>query len=454
MAFNVGDLFAKGSIAEQLVVWDVLGQLAQPLLAPMLQTIASEVFQLDPNVPVSADVLARLVARGLLDEADGINEAGKTGIGEPQFRKLVADASHAPDLAAVISGYHRGLIPADSATPDQPSLSGALLDAGLRPDWVPIVRELALQIPSASDYLNAYLQGQISEADARAGWAVNGMRPDDFGWMFDANGTAPTPDMLGTMANRGIVPWDGDGPESVSFHQGFLEGPWRNKWAAPMRQLMQYLIPPRSVTAMVRAGALTDARAIALYKAAGMDPADAAAMLAEAHHSRSAAAKDLSEAQVIALYKQHKITDAKAVQLLQGLKYSAENAQLLVSLANVAKADAHLTAATNKVHSRYVAHKISLEAAKSALNELHYPPDQAAELLALWELERGVNVAQLTEPQIVTAWGYGVIDQPTAVAELAAIGYTAWDAWLLLSNKNKGPLPDEPAKTTGVGQLP
>jgi hypothetical protein len=453
MAFDFGKVFKSGSVAEQFVVWQVLAQLAEAILAPAWQTVANETWQLDPNLPVPPDVLARLVNRGLLPMADGINEASKTGTGEPQFRKLVTDAGHTPDLAAVISAYHRGLIPADSGDPAAPSLDTALRDAGIRADWVPVVRELALQLPTAADYLNAYLQGQISESDARAGWAVNGMRPDDFGWMFDANGTAPTPDMAGTMANRGIIPWTGDGPDSVSFHQAFLEGPWRNKWAGPMRQLMQYLPPPRTVVAMVRAGSIPDARAMDLFMAEGLSKEDAAAYLAEAHKTKSATAKELTEAQIVKLFTEHKIDQPHAVKLLEALHYSAENAALLLSLGNVVKADTHLTAAINRVHTLFITHKITRQAATQALGELRLPAAQQTELLALWTLEIGINVRQLTPAQLVSAWSNGILTQDEAQAELEALGYTPFDAWVLLSDKNKAPLPGKPARGPGPGTV-
>lgn len=453
MAFDFGELFSKGSIAEQFVVWQVLAQLAEAILAPAWQTVASEVWQLDPNLPVPADVLARLVNRGLLDMGEGINEASKTGTGEPQFRKMVTDAGHAPDLAATISAYHRGLIPADSGDPAVPSLDTALRDAGLREDWVPVVRELASQIPTAADYLNAYLQGQISESDARAGWATNGMRPDDFGWMFDANGTAPTPDMAGTMANRGIIPWDGDGPDSVSFHQAFLEGPWRNKWAGPMRRLMEYLPPPRTVVALMHAGVVTDAQALDLFTKEGLSKELAAAYVASAHKTKSTTAKELTEAQVVRLFTEHKIDQAQAEKLLEGLHYSAENAALLLSLGSVAKADTHLTAAMNRVHTLFVSHKITRAAAEGALGELRIPAAQVTELMALWVLEIGVNVRQLTEAQIVDAFAVGVLTQSEAETELGHIGYTPYDAWVLLSIKSKGALPNRPAPGPGPGTV-
>ena len=72
------------------------------------------------------------------------------------------------------------------------------------------------------------------------------------------------------MARRGIIPWDGEGAGVVSFRQAFLEGPWRNKWEPYFRSLADYIPPPRTVTAMVREGAMTDADALKWYRAAGL----------------------------------------------------------------------------------------------------------------------------------------------------------------------------------------
>jgi hypothetical protein len=68
----------------------------------------------------------------------------------------------------------------------------------------------------------------------------------------------------------------------------------------------------------------------------------------------------------------------------------------------------------------------------------------------VWELERAATFRPLTEAQLVAAWGNGVLTQAEAESELVAIGYTAFDAWVLLSNHNKGPLPGKPPRGPGV----
>lgn len=449
-----GDLFSKGSIAEQLLVWQVLAQLAQPIMGPATQTIASDVWTLDPNVPVPAPIMAELVARGLTTADDGVNESSKSGTGQPQFERLVKASTHAGTVVEAFTLWRRGELPEGTPGESGATFYGALTDAGIGKEWQQALGHLKYQLPSGPDALNAYLQGQIDEATARDLWAKAGMSPDHFTMMFDANGTAPTPDMAGTMANRGIIPWEGDGPGSVSFHQAFLEGPWRNKWAEPMRRLMQYIPPPRTVTAMVHAGVYTDAQALAAFKAYGLSEQDAAAMLAEAHHGKTAHVKTLAKTDVVALYKAHKIDRAGALAHLTALGYSSTDAELEIQLAEVAKADTHLTAAINKVHTLYVARKITRDAAAGALSDLGLPGQQASDLMTLWTLELGLNVKQLTESQIVAAWKKAVLTDDEATTELQNIGYTPFDAWVLLSTANGKPLPNRPPPGASPGVNP
>lgn len=451
---DFGKIFKSGGVAEQFLMWQIMAQLAQPLMAPMLQTIANEIWQLDPNVPVPADTLAVMVNRGLLSMTDGINESSKTGIGESQFRKLVDSAGSPPALNEIIELWRRGAIQQGAPDDSVPSFERALKDSGVRDDWIPLLADLKINKPSQEEALNALLQGQITRERSYALWLQAGGDPDWFQDAFNSQGTAPTPDMAGTMANRGIIPWDGEGANAVTFRQAFLEGPWRNKWEPSMRRLMEYLPPPRTVTAMVRAGSITDAQALALLRKEGLTQELAAAYLADAHHTKTAAQKELSQAQIKALYKDHKITQAKAEQLIEALGYSKENAGLIISLADVAKADTHLTAAMGRIHTLYVAHKLNRLAAHAALVSLHIGDQQITDLFALWDIEVESNVRLLTPAQITSAWDNKIMTQDEALQQLQHLGYSAYDAWVVLSEKAGKPLADKPASTGGPGVNP
>jgi hypothetical protein len=79
------------------------------------------------------------------------------------------------------------------------------------------------------------------------------------------------------------------------------------------------------------------------------------------------------------------------------------------------------------------------------LAQLGVPADRITELLTEWVIDRTANVKILTPAQIATAVDYEVITEPEGLAEIERLGYTPYDAWILLSNRAKGPLPNKPA---------
>jgi len=451
---KIGDLFKGGSVGEQFLLWNVGSQIAQAVMGPFLQAIQNRTWKADPNVPLSPAEAADLAQRGMLTPDQAADEAAASGTSRQRFDAMLQGAGRPPDLGSLLEMVRRGIIADDTGTDGLPSLIAALIDAGIRPEWVNAVSQLRTQIPSVAEVMNAWLEGQIDEVEANRRYLLAGGDPTWFRTSYNANGTAPSPVELGDLANRGIIPWDGTGPDAVSFHQGILEGPTRNKWLAPLRAQAQYRIPPRSITAMLHNGALTDAQALQKFREYGMTAEDAAAMLADAHHAKAATAKELTLSQIGQLYKDAKIDRAKALQLIVALGWSEANAELILSLQDVAKADAHVTAAINRVRAYYTAHKITRDAARRSLTDLKVSGPQADELLALWELELGLNVKQLTPAQIVGAWDLGIMSQAEATTELQHLGYTEFDAWVLLSLHAKAAQPNRPAEGAGVGVNP
>lgn len=451
---DIGGIFKSDSMAMQFVIWNVLSGFIQPLLNPAMSALSAEIWSLDPNIPVPAELLASMVNRGLVSEQTGKAEASRTGIGGGAFDKMVNAAGSGPSMAEVIELWRRGKIGQGSPEGGGTSFEAAMKDAGVRDEWIPLLADLKVNKPTGEAALNALLQGQISSERAHALWLQAGEDPDWFTDAFNSQGASPTPDMLGTMANRRIIAWKGTGAGATTFQQGFLEGPWRNKWEEPMRRLQEYLPPPRTVTAMIHAGSLTDAQALDLFQKEGLSVELAAAYVADAHHTAATADKELAKTEILALYKAHKIDRAKTLQLLEHLKYSPENATLILSLADIQKADTHLTAALGRVRTLFTSHKITEPAADDALKSLHVTDAQRSELITLWKLELGLNVRQLTEGQIVGAFAVKVLTQAEAQTELEHLGYTPFDAWVLLSTRNKQPLPNKPAPGPGVGVNP
>lgn len=486
-----GEFLGKtGEAAWQLFVWQIGAQVVSQLLGPYLTELGYLVNDEHPDIILPVGDLVSGVLRGQITHDSAVSDARKLGIDEARFNQLVetarprlspADlaqlvirgfmtdqaaiqeaafsgvdqdrlyllekiAADAPGPSDLATALRRGVIPEDDPSEDVPSFAGGIREGRLANKWIPMVKALATYWPSPIDALSAELEGQLDHDTALAMYEKLGGDPQFYTWLFNSRGNAPTPGEGLEMLNRGIIPERGTGPQSTSYEQLFLEGPWRNKWLPAFLALRTYVTPPRSVVAMIRDGSLTDAQAAAELAKQGMDETMIGAYIAEGHQQTAAPDKNLTQSQIVELYTDRIVSQTEAHDLLTALNYSDQNATFLLTLADLRRSMTAVSNAVSRVHTLYVGHKITRAATVDVLTKLEVPADQVADIIATWDLEASVNVKQLTEAQIVAAWDKEIIDLDTAMAELQTIGYTALDAWVLLSTKNNQPLPNKPAQ--------
>lgn len=442
---GIGDLFKSGSIGEQLLIWGVLNQVISSAIAPGVTEISNLVNEGAPLVPLSPAQQADMVARALKAVGDAESEAAKTGISSSRFAQLVESAGHAPSMGELVALLQRGLIGVGGADGSAISFYGGLADSGIRTQWMPLVEQLAIQIPSVAEVMNAWLEGQIDEGEANDRYLKAGGDPTWFQTSYNANGQAPTPVQALDMWNRGLIPEGGTGPSAVSYEQAFLEGPWRNKWLTAFKGLRIYYPPPRTVTAMYHDGEMTHDVALDYLLKQGLTPDLAAMYLSSGSSTKTAKEKDLSKTDILALYQNSLIAAAVAIPMLEAVGYDSTESGYLLKLQDVRKAAGALTAATTRVRSQFVAGKINEQAAASALAALGVPADQSGPLIAAWTIEHAASAPQLTSAQIGQAFNYAIFTYDQAYQKLTILGYDAHDAWVFLSIHNKGALPNEPA---------
>lgn len=430
-------------VLEQLLLYNVVGSLVGAALGPYMVALTNEVNQLSPLVPLAPADLADAVIRNVMSPADAAKEASFAGVNADRFTTLTLLAGNAPDPTSLAVALRRGFI--DAATYDRGIRQGRLRD-----EWADLVRQMAVQLPTPMDALAALVEAQLDEPTARTKFAQFGGDPAQFDWLLGTVGAGPSPLEAASMAHRGLIPWAGTGLGAVSFDQAVAEGHTRTKWTTAYRGLADYLPPPRTITAMHKEGVLTDAQAAKLLADHGV-PADLlGAYLASATAQKLAKPKELAESTVLALYRDRLVARPAVATMLEALGYSAPEAEFILEVEDLRVSEAAMRAAVSRIHTLYTGHKIDQTAATSALAGLGVDATAAGELLTIWGLERAANVRTLSAAQIAEALGYGIVDQPTAIALLEADGYAPHDAWVLLSDHAKGPLPDEPP----LGALP
>lgn len=411
------------NVLQQLLLYNVAGQVIGAALAPYADALGQELYQLTPTHSLSPADAAEAQLRNVWDRDRAAHEARNSGVDDERYDVLAKLAGNAPAPQELAVALRRKLISAERY------LLG-IRQGRTRDEWAELYQELSVQQPSPVAMLQAYLEGQVDEATARAKYAELGGDPAYFDILFNSQGQAPSPLEAATMARRGIIPWGGEGPGVVSFRQAFLEGPWRNKWEAPFRVLADYIPPPRTISAMLGEGSIDRARAAQLLAWNGVPDDLIPAFLDSGSNVKTAATRDLAQSTVVTLYRDRLASKDTALGMLSSLGYDATEAGFLLAVADVQLTQRFLEGAVGRVHTLYVGHKASRPDAIAVLNRLGLEAGQVSDLMALWDLEEAVNVKLLTPTDLAAAYKKHLISLAQLLGELEGQGYTPHDAWV------------------------
>lgn len=404
--------------------------------APVIKALSEAI--LSPADAASA------VVRNFITAAEGEAVAGKSGVSAGTFATLVALSGDAPGPQQLAEALRRGSIPESGAGVSSTSFQQGIAEGRLANKWAPVIKDLAKLWPTPVDALDAALKGQITPADGEALYEKLGGDTQFYQWLLDSQGSGPTPLEAADWARRGIIPWDGTGPTVTSYAQAVKESRYRDKWADAYKAQAQYIPPPYSIITLLKDGAVTKDQATAMLQQQGATADVIAAMIAEADATDLSAYRGLTTQSVLGMYYNRLISQADATSILESLHVSAEAAPLMLAYADLQRAIAAQNSAVTRVGSLYAARKITAQTAQQSLLSLQVPAAAVQEILTVWSLENSINVKLLTQSEIVDAWVYGIMTVEEAITELTNIGYTPYDAWVLLSVKAKAPLPGQP----------
>lgn len=402
--------------------------------------------ELDIQLLTPADA-ASAVVRNFISRETGLGLAGKQGVEAGTFETLVHLSGDAPGPQQLAEALRRGAIPRDGKGAGSTSFEQGIAEGRLADKWAPVIQALAKIWPTPVDALDAALKGQIPDAEGRQLYERLGGDLQFYPWLLASIGDSPTPLEAAALAARGIIAEHGIGPNVLSYDQAVKESRYRNKWGPAYRKLAEHIPPPSTLVTMLAHRNIDAKTAHQLLLQNDMSPEVAAAYVAEAEYEAISDYRGLTEAAVTGMYVGHVITREQATGLLEALHVSKAAAGLLLDYADMRYVIDSVNKSVNRIATLFVGRKISIQTAKDALTRLQIDAKAAEDLIADWELQAAANVKLLTEAQIVDAWYLTIMTQAEAVNALGAIGYTEYDAWVLLSNKAKGPLPGKPRNT-------
>lgn len=430
-----------------------ISQTGQVFFQPLL----NELWASRPRRPLSPADLAIGAVRGIVPGGPAIthypgdinDEANYSGVSNEDMQFLVDITGMPPSPQDLFEMYRRGII-----TMDQ--IATGLKEGDTRDEWIADFQKLSHSWLTPLDFVRAAVQDQMTQSDAETWAGKTGLDTTTalpggktmFSLAFDIAGRPPGPEEAGRMANRGIIPWTGTGASSVSFAQVIAESDVKTKYTAALQALQAYVPPPRMIGGLLEKGGITEAQAKKYWEMGGVPAELTDAYVYEATQQATIQEKNLAKGEVLSAYFDRIVDKPTATELLHLLGYSGQVATYMLDVSDFRRELKALNAEVNRIGGYYMHHKITETEAQSSLETLGVPTDQVAGLLSIWSVERVVPVRIPTTGQISKAVQYGTLSTGEALAKLELLGYTAYDAAIVLSAESEQQIKPLPAQTT------
>lgn len=458
-------------IISQFFIFGVMFNVAGAMLSPFVQQIQNDVWSAHPDRPVSPADLATMTVRGIdwsstadteMIEANA-TEAKMSGFDAQQFQAMCDAVGMAPALQLLFEMIRRQIIPEGTLNGGGTTLISGIQQSDIKDMWIDSVAQLRYVQPTPIDMVAAAVRHQWDDLpdgvdlSQWADWATTlGLEPpawlaDNPNWfniLYNVSGRPLGPQEMGRLANRGQLPWTGTGSTVTSFQQGIAESDIKDKWEAAAVLLQQYWPAVGETGALLREGGLSVAQAQAYWQAEGVPAELATALLYVSQIQQVTQERALAKGDILQLVQENAVSDTDALEMLQEIGYTGDNAAFLLEGAHFRFELEAIRTSVRNVSTLYTGRKITATQAQAALQGIGMPADQIDALLSTLTNQRNAEVLIPTVAQMASALFYGVVDYATAEAFLMEQGYSADDAWLVLSVRMHGPITPAPSGVT------
>jgi hypothetical protein len=380
-------------------------------LEPAAQGIRNEIWPLDPNVPLSPEILATMVVQGVIAEAEGADEAKLNGVNPDRFHKLfrVNGDPVAPEMA--LSLWNRGEI-------SEADVRRALLQSRLKPEWVDDFMKLRNNVIGSADLAEMVVQNIVTLEEGIARARKNGDDEEEFRKYVRLAGNPPGPAETLSLWNRGIL---NETEATLALRQSRLKPEWIEQFKqgrfhpVTASQAVEGVIKQRITLAEgtaiaaengIDAGSfklMVDAagrpigtvQALTLYNRGEFSRADVEEVVARSN-VRTEYTDDIiklavrypSLFQLRSLIQNGAIDDAYATELITKQGYPAKLAKGIVQAAHSQKLQNHKDLTVSQIEALYQGEAISRADAVAMLEQLDYDARESAFILDLADFRR------------------------------------------------------------------
>lgn len=391
----------------------VVSRLAEPFLQPAL----NEAWSTTQAMPLSAAEVALNHLRGGHFKNGGEHEASLTGINATRFGVLLENTGEPISIQEALYLMRRNKLSAGD-------VERAVRQSRVRDEWIPAVMDLTHGPPSSGEAIGAAVRNLLSDDQAREIVGQNGIDPAAYDWLRAAAGRPPGIQEMLSLLNRGIV-------DEATVIQAIRESDVKDKYIPAILASRRHLMPERTVVSAVGKHIFTPAEGVEHLLMLGFSAEDAAALVAEAGHEKTATQRDVSQSMIVDGYAIGLLDRADAAGRLVELGYDDDEAGFMLDLSDAKVIHAQHNAAVNKIRGLVIAHRVESTDAVTALVNLGVPGGLADELVRLWAAEASANVAELTIVQLGHLLKAGWITLDDYMQRLERRGYSPDDAGLL-----------------------
>jgi hypothetical protein len=383
----------------------MLGSIGFELAEPYMRMLTHEVENLAQSQIFDPATAATLVTKAIISQQFGESEAAGGGFDKSHFDNLTDSTYTRPDIISGLTMLNRQLIqPADLQT--------ILQYQGVPDYWWPAWEALARQLLAPADLALATLRGVMTQDDAAAVAAQQGIDADDFATLIENTGEPPGLMQLLEAYRRGFI-------DQATLERGIRQSRVRDEWI-PTVEALRYT--PMSTADAARAyvqNYLTDDAAAAIAQQNGLEP-DHWQYIAESY------GRPLAHGQMVELYYRGLATRDQFDQAMRESdikdKYIDQSFELGVKLPG-------LWEIVNLLKDG----ALSADTATSLLLEQGYQNSVVAEIVKGQSSGKPVTAKTLTAVDILQMYTGAITTKDQAVAELKAVGYSDADAASLVS---------------------
>lgn len=418
-AAQIGDMVNRGELSEtDAIYWLHRGGIPATLRTPALN---------QRRALLSPADAALAVLRSDITESEGEKIAALSGMAADDFKIFIANTGEPLAAEQLDEALRRGFI-------DEARWLKGLLESRVRNEWADVALKLRYAPMSVADAVNAVVQNYFTQAEGAAKADQNGLEAADFNILVETAGEPLSRTEMEQLYNRGLA-------TQADVEQAIRESHTKNKYVNLAFALHERLPEPRQVVSMISHGVVTKDQGTKLLLESGFTPEVAGYLIAEGTATKVAAHHSLTIAEIKSLYTDGIFTRTQTEALLHGMGWDTADADYLIASWDLLAGAAITRQAVGFARTRYVAHLFDEATARVYLHSLKIGAAAVDNYITIWDIERGANIRQLTEAQIVKAHKDGLIDGPTALARLTTFGYSDDDAHLLLGVAPGQPVP-------------